>query len=102
MKFDAGKAWSDMLNQWTHIAVIFDRKVGQAILYLNGHRQQEHTVSLAECSGSWGNNHPLHIGRLYGWKAFGSLRLFKMFNGVAQPSQIVALAMQDSFHHQSR
>lgn len=61
LKFDADKAWSDMLNQWTHIAVVFDRAIGQAILYLNGHRQQEPTL-LSNCSGSWDNNHALEIG----------------------------------------
>lgn len=101
LKFDDGKAWSDMLNQWTHVAVVFNRKVGQAILHLNGHRQQE-PMSLAECSGSWDNSHHLHIGNSYGWSTRGSLRLFKMFNGVAKPSQIAALAMQNSLQHQSR
>eukprot|EP00746_Dinoflagellata_sp_MGD_P163982 gnl/MRDRNA2_/MRDRNA2_92350_c0_seq1.p1 gnl/MRDRNA2_/MRDRNA2_92350_c0~~gnl/MRDRNA2_/MRDRNA2_92350_c0_seq1.p1 ORF type:complete len:516 (-),score=82.12 gnl/MRDRNA2_/MRDRNA2_92350_c0_seq1:351-1838(-) len=89
LDFDHNKTWSSMLNQWTHIAVVVNRKVNEAILYLNG-KSQEKSVSLVNCSGSWDNTHSIELFYAYGWLTVGSVRSYKILDGTARDSQILA------------
>lgn len=94
LQFDNGVTWTSMLNQWTHVMVVFNREAGshgEAQLYLNGVKQAS-TVSLEQCQGSWDNTNNYDIGREYGWKTFGELTHFKVFNGAANAEQITAEA----------
>ena len=78
--FDHGYQPGQLLGQWVHHAVVFDRKQQKRVfVYING-KKQSSTLDISAVKGSVDNNKVLEFGTLYGWKTKGTLDEYRVYN----------------------
>ena len=90
---DAEFTDSKTLNQWTHYAVVFDRKKGKVYLYINGKKQRDY-LEISQVTGTVDNDKPLGFGYVHGWKVKGAIDDYRLYNGALDDTQ-VALIYKD-------
>jgi hypothetical protein len=70
LEFDQGYRPIELLNQWKHIVLTFDRDTNEIRAYVNG-MLQSNTLDISTITGSLSNGQPLEIGTSYGWTTDG-------------------------------
>ena len=89
--FEHGYQSAQLLGQWVHYAVIFDREQQKkAFVYINGKRQSN-TLDISAVKGSVDNNKALEFGFLYGWKTKGTLDEYRVYNKALDQFEVAAI-----------
>ena len=78
--FDDGYQPAQLLKQWVHYAVVFDREQQRKVyVYING-KKQSNTLDIPTVQGSVDNTRPLEFGYSYGWKTKGIMDEYRVYN----------------------
>ena len=89
--FDDGYQPAQLLGQWIHYAVVFDREVQKKVfIYING-RKQSNMMDISTVQGSVDNNKALEFGQLYGWKTKGTLDEYRVYNTALDENEVAAI-----------
>ena len=89
--FDHGYQPGQLLGQWVHHAVVFDRKQQKRVfVYING-KKQSSTLDISAVKGSVDNNKALEFGTLYGWKTKGTLDEYRVYNHALDEFEVAAI-----------
>ena len=89
--FDQGYQPAQLLGQWVHYAVVFDREQQKKVfIYING-KKQSNTLDISAVQGSVDNTKPLEFGTLYGWKTKGTLDEYQVYNTALDEYEIAAI-----------
>ena len=88
---DQGYQPAQLLGQWVHYAVVFDREQQKKVFaYING-KKQSNTLDIATVQGSVDNTKPLEFGTLYGWKTKGTLDEYRVYNTALDEYEVAAI-----------
>ena len=91
IEFDHGYQPAQLLGQWVHYAVVFDRKQQKKVfVYVNG-KKQSNALDISAVKGSVDNNKPLELGYLYGWKTKGTLDEYRVYNKALDELEVAAI-----------
>ncbi|KAJ7321726.1 hypothetical protein OS493_034345 [Desmophyllum pertusum] len=89
--FDNGYQPAQLIGQWVHYAVVFDREQQQEVfVYINGKKQSTPSISQPSKAAS-DNNKPLEFGTLYGWKTKGTLDEYRVYNKALDEFEVAAI-----------
>ncbi|XP_068670328.1 uncharacterized protein [Montipora foliosa] len=89
--FDQGYQPAQLIGQWVHYAVVFDRENKKKVLvYVNG-KKQSNTLDISTVHGSVDNTKPLEFGQLYGWKTKGTLDEYRVYNTALDDNEVTAI-----------
>ena len=89
--FDVGYQPAQLLGQWIHYAVVFDRDMQKKVsIYVNG-KKQSNTLDISTVQGSVDNNKVLEFGQLYGWKTKGTLDEYRVYNTALDENEVAAI-----------
>jgi len=88
--FDDGYQPAQLIGQWVHYVVVFDRNQHKVFVYVNGKKQQN-WLDISLLKGSVDNDNPLEFGRLYGWKTKGTLDDYRLFSKALNANDINAI-----------
>jgi len=77
--FDDGYSPPQLLGQWVHYVVVFDRTVHKVFVYVNG-TKQSNWLDISLVKGSTNNANNLEFGTLYGWKTKGTLDDYRVYS----------------------
>ncbi|KAJ7321725.1 hypothetical protein OS493_034344 [Desmophyllum pertusum] len=89
--FDTGFQPPQLIGQWVHYAVVFDREQQQEVfVYING-KKQSNTLDISAVKGSVNNNKPLEFGSLHGWKTKGTLDEYRVYNKALDEFEVAAV-----------
>ena len=89
--FDDGYQPAQLLGQWVHYAVVFDREQQKKVsVYING-KKQSNTLDISAVQGSVDNNKQLQFGELYGWKTKGTLNEYRVYNTALEEKEVAAI-----------
>lgn len=89
--FDHGYQPGQLLGQWVHHAVVFDRKQQKRVfVFING-KKQSSTLDISAVKGSVDNNKVLEFGTLYGWKTKGTLDEYRVYNQALDEFEVAAI-----------
>ena len=91
IQFDHGNQPPQLLGQWVHYAVVFDReKQKKTFVYING-KKQSNSLDISAVKGSVNNNKVLDFGYLYGWKTKGTLDEYRVYNKALDDFEVAAI-----------
>ena len=79
-----------LLGKWTHYALVFNRKIGKILLYLNG-KKQNSSLDITNVKGDIINDRPLIFGQLYGWKTKGFIDEYRMYNKALTDLEVMTI-----------
>ena len=89
--FDHGYQPAQLIGQWVHYTVVFDReKQKKVFVYVNG-KKQSNKLDISAVEGSLDNTRPLEFGHLYGWKTKGTLDEYRAYNTTLDESEVAAI-----------
>lgn len=89
--FDNGYQSAQLLGQWVHYAVVFDREQQKkAFVYINSIKQAN-TMDISAVQGDVDNNRPLELGSLYEWKIKGTLDEHRVYNTALDEDEVAAI-----------
>ena len=88
---DSGNQPNQLLGQWAHYAVVFDREQQKKVfVYINGKKQSD-ALDISGVKGSVDNNKVIEIGRFYGWKTKGTLDEYRVYNKALDKFEVAAI-----------
>ena len=91
IQFDDGYQPAQLLGQWIHYAVVFDRKQQEKVfVYINGEKQSN-APDISTVKGSVDNSRALEFGTLYGWKTKGTLDEYRVYNKALDELEVAAI-----------
>ncbi|KAL9958130.1 hypothetical protein ACROYT_G035101 [Oculina patagonica] len=90
IEFDHGYQPVQLLGQWVHYAVVFDREQKKVFTFING-KKQSNTLDISTVKGSVDNNRALEFGHLYGWKTKGTLDEYRVYNKALDGFEVAAI-----------
>ena len=94
--FDHGYLPGQLLAQWAHYAVVFDRNHQKKVfVYVNG-KNQSSALDISAVKGSVDNNKALEFGTLYGWKTKGTLDEYRVYNLALDEFEVATKFIVDS------
>lgn len=80
VELDKGYQPGQLIGQWVHHVVVFDREQQKrAFVYING-KKQTNSLDISTVKGSVDNEKSLEFGTLYGWKTKGILDEYRVYN----------------------
>jgi len=80
VELDKGYQPDQLIGQWVHHVVVFDREQQKrAFVYING-KKQTNSLDISTVKGSVDNQMSLDFGYLYGWKTKGTLDEYRVYN----------------------
>jgi len=80
VELDKGYQPEQLIGQWVHHVVVFDREQQKrAFVYING-KKQTNSLDISTVKGSVDNEKSLEFGKLYGWKTKGILDEYRVYN----------------------
>jgi len=80
VELDKGYQPNQLIGQWVHHVVVFDREQQKrAFVYING-KKQTNSLDISTVKGSVDNHKSLEFGKLYGWKTEGTLDEYRVYN----------------------
>ena len=80
VELDKGYQPGQLIGQWVHHVVVFDREQQKrAFVYING-KKQTNSLDISTVKGSVDNEKSLEFGTLYGWKTMGTLDEYRVYN----------------------
>ena len=86
--FDNGYQPAQLIGQWAHYAVVFDREKQKEVrVFVNG-KKQSNNLNISIVHGSVDNNRPLVFGQLYGWKTRGTLDEYRVYTTALEENEI--------------
>ncbi|KAL9957747.1 hypothetical protein ACROYT_G034683 [Oculina patagonica] len=91
IEFDDGYQPAQLLGQWVHYAIVFDRvQQKKVFVYING-KKQSNSLDISAVKGSVDNNKALEFGTLYGWKTKGTLDECRVYNRALDEIEVAAI-----------
>lgn len=91
LEFDDGFQPSQLIGQWVHHVVVFDREhQKKAFVYING-KKQSNSLDISAVEGSVDNSNSLQFGKLYGWKTKGTLDEYRVYNKALNAHEVDAI-----------
>jgi len=87
---DVGSRPLDWRNKWVHIAVVFNRALGQCYAFIDG-VQQSGYLDISSVTGSIDNNLKLVVGNCVGWRLDGVADDIRIYNRALTEEEIRAL-----------
>jgi len=88
IELDEGYQPGQMIGQWVHHVVVFDRdQQKRAFVYING-KKQSNSLDISNVKGSVNNVNSLEFGTLYGWKTQGTLDEYRIYNKALDAHEI--------------
>ena len=91
IEFDHGYQPPQLLGQWVHYAVVFDREEQKKVfVYVNG-KKQSMALDISAVQGSVDNNKQLEFGFSYGWKTKGTLDEYRVYNKALDEFEVAAI-----------
>ena len=89
--FDYGYQPGQLLGQWAHYAVVFDRKQQKKVfVYING-KKQSSSLDISTVKGSVDNDKALEFGTLYNWKTKGTLDDYRVYNQALDEFEVATI-----------
>ena len=89
--FDDGYRPAQLLKQWVHYAVVFDREQQRKVfVFING-KKQSNNLDVSSVQGSVDNTRPLEFGYLYGWKTKGILDEYRVYSTALEDYEVVSI-----------
>ena len=89
--FDHGYQPGQLLGQWAHYTVVFDRNQQKKVFaYING-KKQSSAVDISAVKGSVDNDKALDFGYLYGKKTKGTLDEYRLYNLALDEFEVAAI-----------
>jgi len=88
--FDDGYRPAQLIGQWVHYVVVFDRNQNKVFVYVNG-KKQSNWVDISLVKGSVDNVNSLEFGRLHGWKTKGTLDDYRVFSKALDANDVNAI-----------
>jgi len=85
--FDDGYHPPQLLGQWVHYVVVFDRTVHKVFVYVNG-AKQSNWIDISVVKGSIDNTHDLDFGKLHGWKTTGTLDEYRVYSKALDANEV--------------
>ena len=91
VRFDHKFQPPQLLGQWVHYTVVFDREQHKkACVYING-KKQSNSLDISSVKGSVDNNKALDFGTLYGWKTKGTLDEYRIYNKALDEFEVATI-----------
>ena len=91
IEFDDGVQPAQLIGQWVHYVVVFDREQQKKVFaYVNG-KKQSNRVDISPVKGSVDNDKALEFGTLYGWKTKGTLDEYRVYNKALDEYEVAAI-----------
>ena len=91
IEFDDGYQPAQLIGQWVHYVVVFDRdQQKKAFAYVNG-KKQSNGIDISPVQGSVDNDKALEFGLLYGWKTKGTLDEYRVYNKALDEIEAAAI-----------
>ena len=90
LAFDNGYRPDQLLGQWVHYAVVFDRQKEKIVAYVNS-KQMAASVDISAVKGSVDNARPLEFGALHGWSTKGILDEYRLYDTAITGSEVKAI-----------
>ena len=91
IEFDDGYQPAQLIGQWVHYVIVFDREQQKKVLaYVNGEKQSNR-LDISPVQGSVDNNRALVFGGLYGWKTKGTLDEYRVYNRALDEHEVEAI-----------
>lgn len=88
--FDDGQQPEQLIGQWVHYVVVFDRKQQKVFVYVNGTKQST-WLDISKVTGSVDNDRSLEFGQLYGWKTKGTLDEYRLYRKALDANEVNAI-----------
>ena len=81
---------ANLLGKWTHYVVVFNRRIGKIVLYING-KKQDPFIDISAVTGNINNDQPLVFGFLYGWKTKGFVDDYRLYNKALNETEVIVI-----------
>jgi Tfp pilus assembly protein PilV len=88
--FDTGFQPTDLMNQWVHLVVVFDKSANSVKFYVNG-KKQTNEYNIAAVTGSVNNSSSLTMGSMYGWQTDAKMDELRVYNGALSADDVFDL-----------
>ena len=89
IEFDDGHQPAQLIGQWVHYVVVFDRdQQKKAFAYVNG-KKQSNRIDISPVSVD--NDKTLEFGLPYGWKTKGTLDEYRVYNKALDENEVAAI-----------
>ena len=91
IEFDDGYQPAQLIGQWVHYVVVFDREQRKKVFaYING-KKQSNRLDISSVQGSVDNDQALEFGHLYGWKTKGTLDEYRIYKKALDEHEVDAI-----------
>ena len=81
---------ANLLGKWTHYVVVFNRRIGKIVLYING-KKQDPFIDISAVTGNINNDQPLVFGSLHGRKTKGFVDKYRLYNKALNEIEVIVI-----------
>ena len=81
---------TNLLGKGTHYVVVFNRRIGKIVLYING-KKQDPFIDISAVTGNINNDQPLVFGSLHGWKTKGFVDKYRLYNKALNEIEVIVI-----------
>merc|ERR550534_370940 len=88
--FDDGQKPGQLIGQWVHYVVVFDRKQQKVFVYVNGTKQST-WLDISKVTGSIDNDRSLEFGKIHGWTTNGTIDEYRLYRKALDSNEVNAI-----------